>query len=99
MRTNDQLVARHVGAVVLIFLIFYEIVANVREHDYGVMAHSSAAITQQICAVLIFVSVFEFFRQDAISAVLLSDIDAFFALVGFSVLRIHLQQPLRKKSL
>ncbi|KAI9913753.1 hypothetical protein PsorP6_005128 [Peronosclerospora sorghi] len=68
--------------------------ANVREHDYGVMVRSAAAITQQICAVLIFFSVFEFFRQDAISAVVLGGIDVFLALVGFAVLRIHLQQPL-----
>ncbi|KAF1773867.1 Phosphatidylinositol N-acetylglucosaminyltransferase subunit C [Phytophthora cactorum] len=35
------------------------------------MVRSAAAITQQICAVLIFFSVFEFVRQDAISAELL----------------------------
>lgn len=30
------------------------VTANVREHDYWGMVRASAAITQQICAVLIF---------------------------------------------
>ncbi|EGZ17361.1 hypothetical protein PHYSODRAFT_502438, partial [Phytophthora sojae] len=68
--------------------------ANVREHDYGGMVRSAAAITQQICAVLIFFSVFEFVRQDAISAALLGGIDVFLAVTGFAVLRIHLGLPL-----
>ncbi|CAH0488084.1 unnamed protein product [Peronospora farinosa] len=68
--------------------------ANVREHDYGGMVRSSAAITQQICAVLIFFSVFEFVCQDAVSAVLLGIIDVFLAVAGFVVLRIHLGLPL-----
>ncbi|KAG6623683.1 putative phosphatidylinositol N-acetylglucosaminyltransferase subunit C [Phytophthora cinnamomi] len=68
--------------------------ANVQEHDYGGMVRSAAAITQQICAVLIFFSVFEFVRQDAISAALLGGIDVFLAVAGFAVLRIHLGLPL-----
>ncbi|ETP43370.1 hypothetical protein, variant [Phytophthora nicotianae P10297] len=68
--------------------------ANVQEHDYGGMVRSAAAITQQICAVLIFFSVFEFVRQDAVSAVLLGGIDVFLAVVGFAVLRIYLNLPL-----
>ncbi|KAG6969683.1 hypothetical protein JG687_00003055 [Phytophthora cactorum] len=67
---------------------------NVQEHDYGGMVRSAAAITQQICAVLIFFSVFEFVRQDAISAELLGGIDIFLAVAGFAVLRIHLGLPL-----
>ncbi|KAG7393236.1 hypothetical protein PHYPSEUDO_011241 [Phytophthora pseudosyringae] len=77
--------------------------ANVREHAYGGMVRSAAAITQQICAVLIFFvrfesserSVFEFVRQDALSAVVLGGIDVFLAVAGFAVLRIHLHLPLR----
>ncbi|CAI5736974.1 unnamed protein product [Hyaloperonospora brassicae] len=68
--------------------------ANAREHDYGGMVRSAAAITQQICALLIFFSVFEFVRQDAVSAVLLGAIDVFLAVAGFAVLRVCLVLPL-----
>ncbi|TYZ59574.1 hypothetical protein PybrP1_000433 [[Pythium] brassicae (nom. inval.)] len=63
--------------------------ANVREHDYWGMVRSSAAITQQICAVLVFFSVFEFVRQDIISVALLGAIDVFLALAGYVVLRFR----------
>jgi hypothetical protein len=116
----------------LIFLLTYASAsaANVREHNYGGMVRSAAAITQQICAVLVFFvrlsvlllstersiggwwltlvlnavlfvvcctwqSVFEFVRQDAISAAVLGGIDVFLAVAGFGVLRIHLGLPLR----
>uniref|UniRef100_A0AAV1TN60 Phosphatidylinositol N-acetylglucosaminyltransferase n=1 Tax=Peronospora matthiolae TaxID=2874970 RepID=A0AAV1TN60_9STRA len=69
--------------------------ANVREHDYGDMVRSAAAISQQICALLIFFSMFEFVRQGTISAVLLGCIDVSLAVAGFSVLRVHLVLPLR----
>ncbi|RLN67829.1 hypothetical protein BBP00_00001369 [Phytophthora kernoviae] len=68
--------------------------ANVRDHDYGGMVRSAAAIIQQICAVLIFFSVFEFVRQDEVSAVVLGGIDVFLAVAGYLVLRVHLGLPL-----
>ncbi|TDH66771.1 hypothetical protein CCR75_000097 [Bremia lactucae] len=71
------------------------VLANVQEHDYKGMVRSAATITQQICAVSIFYSVFEFFRLGAISAMLLGGIDVFLAIFGFAVLRACFGLPLR----
>ncbi|KAF1334189.1 Phosphatidylinositol n-acetylglucosaminyltransferase subunit c, partial [Globisporangium splendens] len=69
--------------------------ANVKEHDYWGMVRSSAAITQQICAVLIFFSVFEFIRQDVISFAFLMGVNAVLAIVGYTILRFRFRIPLR----
>ncbi|DBA00840.1 TPA: hypothetical protein N0F65_008483 [Lagenidium giganteum] len=68
--------------------------ANVREHDYWGMVRSSAAITQQICAVLIFFSVFIFTREGTISIVLLEAIDLTLVMIGYALLRFYLLVPL-----
>lgn len=51
-----SLVARRVG---LTTQLCCASAANVQDHDYGGMVRSAAAITQQICAVLIFFVRFE----------------------------------------
>uniref|UniRef100_K3WUM9 Phosphatidylinositol N-acetylglucosaminyltransferase subunit C n=1 Tax=Globisporangium ultimum (strain ATCC 200006 / CBS 805.95 / DAOM BR144) TaxID=431595 RepID=K3WUM9_GLOUD len=68
--------------------------ANVKEHDYWGMVRSSAAITQQICALLIFFSVFEFIRQDVISFAFLMAVNAVLAIVGYVILRFRFRIPL-----
>ncbi|CEG44691.1 phosphatidylinositol n-acetylglucosaminyltransferase subunit [Plasmopara halstedii] len=68
--------------------------AHVQEHDYGGMVRSAAAIIQQISAILIFYSMFEFVRQDFVSTVFLGVIDVTLAVTGFAVLRTHLEVPL-----
>ena len=50
----------------------------------------------EVAVRLLWQSMFEFVRQDAVSAVLLGAIDVFLAAAGFTVLRVRLVLPLRK---
>ncbi|GLD95236.1 hypothetical protein PINS_up003880 [Pythium insidiosum] len=67
---------------------------NVKDHDYVGMVKSTAAITQQICAVLSFFAVFVFIEEGAISATALGSLDVALALVGIVYLRLVLKYPL-----
>ncbi|TMW62986.1 hypothetical protein Poli38472_005604 [Pythium oligandrum] len=68
--------------------------ANVRDHDYWGMVRSAAAIIQQICAVLIFFSVFVYIEEGTLAIEVLACIDAVLAVGGYLVLRLWCNVPL-----
>nr|CCA15444.1 phosphatidylinositol Nacetylglucosaminyltransferase subunit C putative [Albugo laibachii Nc14] len=66
---------------------------NVREHEYGQMVRSMAAVAQQISTTLIFHSLFEGTRDNHISVALLGYIDAILPTFAFIIFRAYFQFP------